>query len=246
MRLTIVGCSGSHPGPDAACSSYLLEQQGFRLLVDLGSGALGELANHVDPRDVDAVLLTHLHGDHWLDLVPFSHVRRHHPDGRVPPPVPVVVPRAQRQRISGAFGLPESALADVFELQDPRDTAIGPFDVTLLRTRHPVETYAIRAVAGGRTFVYTSDTAPFPELAAFAGKADLLLAEASFVDGVANPPGVHLTAKQAGELARDANVGRLVVTHVPPWYDARAQFAQARVAFGGLTDLARPGAAFDV
>ena len=81
MRLTVIGCSGSYPGSDAACSAYLVEHDGFRLLLDLGNGSLGTLQNHLDPREIDALYLSHLHGDHWLDLVSLAYVREHHPDG---------------------------------------------------------------------------------------------------------------------------------------------------------------------
>lgn len=244
MRLTVIGCSGSHPGPASACSSYLVEHDGFRLVLDLGNGALGELQKHVDPRDVDVLFLTHLHGDHWLDLVPLAHVRRHHPDGRVPPPLPVFAPASDRERITGAFG--RAKLDDVFGFRPPADTAVGPFVVRVVRTSHPVETYAVRVETAGRALVYTADTGWFPELADFARAADVLLAEAGFADDADNPSDVHLTATQAGELAKAANVGRLVVTHVAPWHDAEMQRRRATAAFGGPTDLARPGATFDV
>jgi len=244
MRLTVIGCSGSHPAPDSACSSYLVEHEGFRLVLDLGNGALGELQRHIDPRDIDALFLSHLHGDHWLDLVPLAHVRRHHPDGRVPPPLPVHAPSPERGRITGAFG--GASLDDVFTFRSPADTELGPFAISLIRTLHPVETHAVRVEAAARTLVYTADTGWFPELAAFAQGADLLLAEAGFVDGADNPSGLHLTATQAGELAKAANVARLVVTHVAPWHDAEVQAQKAAAAFGGPTDLARRGATFDV
>jgi len=244
MRLTVIGCSGSHPGPDSACSSYLVEHEGFRLLVDLGNGALGELQRHADPRDVDALFLTHLHGDHWLDLVPLAHVRRHHPDGRVPKPLRVFAPISERDRVSGAFG--GANLDDVFAFEAPRDTEVGPFALSVMRTAHPVETHAVKIATRGHTFVYTADTGWFPELVDFARDADLLLAEAGFIDGAANPNGVHLTATQAGELANASNVARLVATHVAPWHDAAAQARRAAVAFGGPTELARRGATFDV
>jgi ribonuclease BN (tRNA processing enzyme) len=245
VRLTVVGCSGSHPGPASACSCYLVEHDGFRLLLDIGNGALGELQRHVDPRDVDALFISHLHGDHWLDLVPLSHARRHHPDARVPPPLRVVVP-SERSRISGVFGQPESALADAFVFESPADGRVGPFDVRVTLTAHPIEAHAVRISAGGATLVYTADTGPFPDLAAFARRADLLLAEAGFVDGAANPPGVHLTAGEAGDLARTAGVDRLVVTHVPPWYDAEDQKSLAAQAFGGQTMLAQPGLTVEI
>lgn len=242
----MVGCSGSHPGPDVACSSYLLEHDGFRLLIDLGNGALGPLQRFVDPRDIDAIFITHLHGDHWLDLIPYAHVRRHHPDGRVPPPVLLITPIGERQRIAGGFGRPQDTLADVFRFDDPRDGPIGPFDLKVVRTRHPVETYAVRVSASGQSVVYTADTGPFAELASFASGVDLLLAEAGFVDDPRNPPDAHLTATEAGRLARDAGVGVLVVTHIAPWHDARRQHELARAAFGGRTELAVPGAIFDI
>ncbi|MGH8890168.1 MAG: MBL fold metallo-hydrolase [Acidothermaceae bacterium] len=246
MHLTVIGCAGSHPGPESGCSSYLLTHDGFRLLIDLGNGALGELQNHVDPRDVDAIFITHLHGDHWLDLVPLAHVRRHHPDGRVPPVIPVFAPAAERGRVSGAFGRPVESLADVFEFHNPRETTIGPFEVIPLRTRHPVETYAVRVSSSGKTLVYTADTGPFDELAGFARGTDLLLAEAGFVDGADNPPDSHLTATQAGELAKQTAAGRLVITHVAPWHDAAVQRDRAARAFGGPTELARRGSTFVV
>ncbi len=246
MRITVVGCSGSHPGPDAACSSYLVEHDGFRLLIDLGNGALGPLQRYVDPRDLDAVFVSHLHADHWLDLVPYAHVRRHHPDGRVPSPVRLVAPVADRKRIAGAFGRPVEALADVFKFEEPHDTTIGPFDVKVTRTRHPVETYAARVSASAKTLVYTADTGPFDGLATFARGADVLLAEAGFVDGDDNPPDTHLTASDAGRVASAAGVGTLVVTHVAPWHDAGRQLERARTAFGGRAQLAVPGAMFDI
>ena len=214
------------------------------MLLDLGNGALGGLQKHLDPRDVDALFITHLHGDHWLDLVPLAHVRRHHPDGRVPPPLAVYAPTADRGRITGAFG--NASLDDAFTFHPPAAGVIGPFAVRVRRTSHPIETYAVRVEAAGRAVVYTADTGWFAELADFARDADLLLAEAGFVDDADNPSDVHLTATQTGGLAKAARVGRLVVTHVAPWHDADAQRRQAAAAFGGPTDLARPGAAFDV
>jgi ribonuclease BN (tRNA processing enzyme) len=245
MRLTVVGCSGSHPGPDSACSAYLVEHDGFRLLLDLGNGALGPLHNYLDPRDVDALYLSHLHGDHWLDLVPLAHVRRHHPDGAAPV-LPVIAPVAERGRIAGAFGGSASDLVDIFAFADPANGVIGPFDIRVLRTAHPVETHAIRLTIQGKSLVYTADTGPFDALASFARGADLLLAEAGFREGSRHQPGLHLTGTDAGELARDANVRQLVVTHIAPWNDRAEALAAASRVFAGPTTLAAPGAVYDL
>ncbi len=245
MRLTVVGCAGSHPGPDAACSAYLVEHDGFRLLLDLGNGSLGPLQRYADPRAIDTLYLSHLHGDHWLDLIPLAHVRSHHPDGAAPV-LPVVAPVAERGRIAGAFGRSASDLGGVFSFSDPANGAIGPFDVAVLRTKHSVETHAIRLTAQGKSLVYTADTGPFDELSHFAQGADVLLAEAGFPDGAPNPPAIHLTGREAGELARAAGAGLLVVTHVAPWDDDQRALEEASIASAGIATLARPGAVYDV
>lgn len=246
MRLTVVGCSGSHPGPDAACSAYLVEHDGFRLLLDLGNGALGPLQAHLDPRDLDALWISHLHGDHWLDLVPLAHVRRHHPQGRARKRLQVVTPLADRGRIAGAFGRPLTDLDDVFEFAEPADGEIGPFSVQVTPTAHPLEAYAIRLSAAGVSLAYTGDTGPTPGLAPFATGVDLLVAEAGFADEPNPPPGLHLTGGQAGALAQRAEVGRLLLTHVAPWHDPQRALEQAVEAFPAQVELARPHAVYEV
>jgi ribonuclease BN (tRNA processing enzyme) len=245
MRLTVVGCSGSHPGPDSACSCYLVEHEGFRLVLDLGNGSLGPLQRFIDPSEIDALYLSHMHGDHWLDLVPLAHVRRHQRDVEVRV-LPVMAPVAERGRIAGAFGQPASELDDVFAFTDPAEGMIGPFEVKLIRTVHPVETHAIRLTAGGKSLVYTADTGPFPELAGFADHADLLLAEAGFSDDYEHPPDMHLTGADAGRLAADAGVRNLVITHVAPWDDPVSALATASRIYEGPATLTHPGAVYDL
>jgi ribonuclease BN (tRNA processing enzyme) len=245
MRLTVVGCSGSHPGPESACSCYLVEHDGFRLVLDLGNGSLGPLQRFIDPSEIDALYLSHLHGDHWLDLVPLAHVRRHQRDAEVRV-LPVMAPVAERGRIAGAFGRPASELDDVFAFTDPAEGMIGPFEVKLIRTVHPVETHAIRLTAGGKSLVYTADTGPFPELAGFAHHADLLLAEAGFSEDYEHPPDMHLTGADAGRLAADAAVRNLVITHVAPWDEPMSALATASRIYRGPATLTHPGAVYDL
>jgi ribonuclease BN (tRNA processing enzyme) len=123
---------------------------------------------------------------------------------------------------------------------------IGPFTVQPLRVEHPVEAYGLRVFAAGALLAYTGDTGRCGELETLARGADLLLAEASFPDGAANPPGIHLTGGDGGRLARDAGVHRLVVTHVPPWYDGDEALAAARAEWDGPTELAAPGSTYDL
>jgi ribonuclease BN (tRNA processing enzyme) len=111
---------------------------------------------------------------------------------------------------------------------------------------HPVEAYGLRVGAGDATVAYTGDTAPCEALDRIAGGVDLLLAEASFRDGDDNPPEIHLTGKDTGELAARAGVGRLVITHVPPWFDKDEMLAEAKAAWDGPAELARAGQTYDL
>ncbi|WP_448624836.1 MBL fold metallo-hydrolase [Geodermatophilus sp. URMC 64] len=247
MRLTVVGCSGSAPGPYSPASCYLVDHDGFRLVLDLGNGAFGTLQTVIDPAAVDAVFLSHLHADHCLDVAPF--VVWHRYSGRSGRRlVPLYAPVGAERRLALAYDLDGDGLSDVFDFVPvgPGTLEIGPFQVALARTAHPVECYAIRLTAGGRSLVYTGDTGPSPEVIDLARGADVLLAEAAQPDGDrVQPSGLHLTGRQAGEHAAAAGVGRLLVTHVPAWVDAGAQLSHARSAFSAA-ELVAPGASYDV
>ncbi len=253
MRLTVVGCSGSYPGPDSPASCYLLEQEHegrtWRVLVDLGSGALGALHRYADPLAIDAVLLSHLHADHCLDLCGYYVLRKYHPDGSQPP-LPVYGPRGTAGRMARAYDLPEDpgmSLEFDFRTWAPGEPArVGPFTVQPIRVDHPVDAFGLRISAGGALLAYTGDTGRCEQLDTVARGADLLLAEASFQEGAANPPGIHLTGGDCGRVARDAGVGRLVITHVPPWYDPRDMLAAAQSEWDGPAELARSGATYEL
>ena len=248
MRLTAIGCSGSFPGPDSACSAYLVEHEGFRLLLDFGSGAIGPLQRHLDLLAVDAVLLSHLHGDHCLDLCPYVIFRRYHPGGR-PPRVPVLGPRGTHGRLAAAYD-PTSTdgLTDVFAFGalEPGERELGPFTLQVDRVNHRVEAFAMRLTAGGRVLTYSGDTGVSDALVRLALGSDVLLCEATFEDGPDLPPDLHLTGREAGEHAAKAEVGRLLVTHIPPWGDADRIVAAAGQAFGGSTEQVAAGAGYDI
>ena len=253
MRLTVVGCSGSYPGPESPASCYLLEHdhdgRTWRVLVDLGSGALGQLHRYADPLAIDAVLLSHLHADHCLDLCGYYVMRKYHPAG--PQPVlPVYGPSDTSGRMARAYDLPEDpGMTQEFDFRTwapGEPVRVGPFTVQPIRVEHPVEAYGLRISAGGRLLAYTGDTAPCDQLTAVARGADLLLAEASFHEDAANPPGIHLTGADCGRLAETAGARRLLVTHVPPWYDPRDMLDAAQKAWDGPAELAVAGATHEV
>jgi ribonuclease BN (tRNA processing enzyme) len=248
MRLTVLGCAGSFPGPESACSAYLVEAQGFGLLIDFGSGALSALQRYAGLDAVDAIILTHLHADHMLDACPFVVVRRYAPDGPKSP-VPVYAPLGAAERISAAYSANNEPVDDVYTFYalQPGTFPIGPFTVTVDRVNHPVETYGVRVEQGGRVIAYSADTAPCDALVRLAAGADLFLCEASYLDGGQNPPDLHLTGSEAGEAATKADAGRLLLTHlVPAWGSEAATVEAACAAFAGPVEVIRPGSRYDL
>jgi ribonuclease BN (tRNA processing enzyme) len=252
MQLTVVGCSGSLPGPDSAASCYLLEAphagRTFRLVIDMGSGALGPLQRHGPLETIDAVALSHLHADHCLDLCGFYVFRKFRPDGALAP-LPVWGPVGTAERIARAYDLPpETGMRKEFDFRayGSESFTIGPFTVDVAPVDHPQPAVALRLSDGRRTLVYSGDTGPVSTLVDLAEGCDLLLAEAAFLTSPANPQHLHMTGREAAETAERAHVGRLVLTHIPPWYSPDDVLAEARPHFGGPIDLARPGACFDL
>jgi ribonuclease BN (tRNA processing enzyme) len=249
VRLTIVGSSGTFPGPHSGCSSYLLEHEGFRLLLDVGNGSTGALQQACGLLGPDAVIVSHLHGDHFLDLITYTYARRYHPDGAAAV-LPVYGPSAIRETLLGAYGRGvEATLDEVYDFQPVRGhtkTQIGPFAVELLGVNHPVETYGMRISAAGRTVTYSADTARCDELVDLARGADIFLCEASYLDGDDNPPDIHLTGAEAAEAATRAGVGRLLLTHLVPWGDETRTLAEAASRYDGDIAVARPLDGYDV
>jgi len=248
MRLTVLGCAGSFPGPESPCSAYLVEADGFRLLLDFGSGSLSSLQRYAGLTAVDAIVLSHLHCDHMMDACVYVVVRRYAPDGPYPP-LPVYAPAGAPERLAAAYSADEGPLDDVYTFYSLQSGSfpIGPFTVTVDRVNHPIETYGVRLEHDGRVLAYSGDTAPCDALLRLAQGADLFLCEASYLDGVDNPPGIHLTGRDAGEVATKAGVRRLLLTHlVTAWGSEAETLEAAAAAFQGPVEIARPGARFDV
>jgi ribonuclease BN (tRNA processing enzyme) len=260
VRITIVGCSGSFPGPDGPASCYLVEADGFRMLMDMGSGGLGAVQHHADLYGIDAILLSHLHADHCLDVCGYSVARTFHPDGPRPR-IPVYGPAQTEVRLGRAMAADPAAddagahtrdkVGDAFDFVTVTGGTfeIGPLRVTAGRMNHPVETYGYRLEHAGRSLAYSADTGPAEALVRLARDADLLLCEASFVEpgngpAAALPENLHLTARQAAQHAARAGVGQLILTHLVPWNDRDQSLDQARDAFAGPLALAAPGLGF--
>jgi ribonuclease BN (tRNA processing enzyme) len=234
-------------GPDGPASSYLVEADGYRLVMDLGNGAFGALQAHVEPAELDAILLSHLHADHCIDMTSYIVALRYGPT--LPARrIPVYGPAGTKDRIATAYDpvARKLGLHELFEFATPAPVQLGPFAVSFAPVNHPIPAYAIRLEAGGRSLVYSGDTGECDALVELAAGADLLLCEASFSSEDVYVPDLHLTGTQAGEHAERAGVGRLVVTHVQPWNSREAAVAAAQAVFAGPVTAARPGAVYEI
>lgn len=248
MKLTVVGCSGSFPSADSPCSSYLVEADGFRAVLDLGNGALGALQKYCGLYEVDAILLSHLHADHCIDLCAYWVARNYRLEG-CPDPLPVYGPQGTPGRLARAYDMPEDpGMKEVFDFHTLTEGTfdVGPLRITAVPVNHPVEAYAFRVEHGGRSLVYSGDTGVSPELVELARGTDVFLCEAAYTHGREQYEAVHLNGRQAGEHAEAAGVGRLVLTHIPPWTDSERNRRDAAAVYGGPIDIARPGAVYEL
>ncbi len=255
MKLTVIGCSGSYAGPDSSASCYLVEapdahepDRTWRILLDLGSGALGALHRHVDPLTIDAVLISHLHADHFFDISGYYVLRKYHPTGPQPR-IPVWGPRGTRSRVARAYGLPlDPGMNDEFDFTWLRKKPfqVGPFTITARRMDHPVEAWGFRVACGDKVLAYSGDTAACDNLVKLAQDVDLFLVEAAFRDDADNPPHIHLTGSEAAQIAAEARVGMLVLTHIPPWHDKQDALREAEGHYDGPILLAAEGSTYQL
>lgn len=248
MRITVLGKSPSWPDAGGACSGYLVQEDGFTLVLDCGAGVFAKLRATVDYLDVDAVLITHLHSDHFFDLVPFSYALSYSPRRRhgAPPP-PLHAPPGARQVFAatlGAWGQPDlidSAFA-LREYEPAVGSTLGPLRVRFCEVPHLTRTFAVELTSGDRRFTFSADCGPNDALVQFAHDTDLLLIEATLLE----PAEGHLTAREAGDHARRAGARRVVLTHFSDELDPERVRADASKAYGASVDLAREGAVYTI
>lgn len=250
MELIVLGSSASSPAAGDACAGYLVRQDETEILLDCGSGVLGRLQEFTAVDRLAAIVLSHFHPDHYLDLIPMRYGLRY---GLTSPVRPLVLAppggTAFLERLGCALrDAPQffSASFAIEEIDPATSLRVGAFTLAFQQTTHDVPTWAC-TVQGTRRLVYSADTQPSPALERFAAGADLLLCEATYPACVTElPSGNHLTALEAGQLARAAGVRSLMLTHFWPGLE-RAHFArEAAGAFGAPVMLAEPGRRVDL
>jgi ribonuclease BN (tRNA processing enzyme) len=265
VRITVLGKSPSWQDVDGACSGYLVEEQGCRLLIDCGNGVFSKLRRFVDYVDIDAVVISHLHADHFLDLVPFSYALTYAPrqqpvpvdgwPGTDTPARPVLhAPPGARdcfRRVVGAWGN-EDLIEKAFDLREYEASDVihaGPLTLRFQVVPHFVDSHAVEitsAVNTGRRLTYGADSSPSDELCAFARGTDLLLIEATLPRPERAGPRGHLTPAEAGEHGRKAGARRLVLTHLSDELDAAWAEAEAERTYGAPVEIAREGAVYEL
>lgn len=267
MKLTAIGTSGSFPGPYSSASCYLIEsddEKPTRIILDLGSGALGPLQRFIDPDSLGAVVLSHLHPDHCMDMMGLYVRHCYDPrffngkisdTGTIRTRTPVFAPPGARERLDRAYHTdpgrspvveePETTdLTHAFDFIDLDHGArfqVGTLTVETFLVDHPVETYAVRVTdAKGSVITYSADTDECDNLVEAARGADLFLCEAAFQEDRDLARGIHLTGKRAGRVAANAEVKNLVLTHIPSWTDCSIVRGEAAREFHGPIELAKP------
>lgn len=246
MKLTVLGCLGAYPYKNQGTTGYLLQSDGFNLLIDAGSATLIKLQEHLDPLDLDAVILSHYHHDHIADLGVLQYYWQLHPK-RDPETLLSIYGHTK-----DSVHFEELTMANVskghpyFEAEELK---IGPFLITFMETIHPVVCYAMRIVeeATGKVFVFTGDSGYLESFADFAKEADLFLADTYLFEGNEHHH-AHFTSKEAGDLAKSANVKKLVLTHLPQFGDLEQLKNEAQKAAGKGIDveLAAVDKVFDI
>lgn len=244
MKLTVLGCQGPYPAAGGACSGYLLEEGGCRVLIDCGSGVLSRLLRYIRPWELEAVLLSHLHYDHTADLLvaryalEYARIKgwRSEPLPLCSPPEPAA--ELQRLLYKENFAPVSLSVADTLQL--------GPFYFSFLETIHALPCLAMRIESEKGILAYSGDTEYFDGLIDFVAGADLFLCEANFQEAdMAAAPSNHLSAAGAARLATRAGVKRLLLTHLHPERDPALSLEEAQVHYPAA-EIARAGESYPV
>lgn len=235
-EVIVLGGSGTYPAPGSACSGYLFKSATTNLWVDCGPGSFANLQRHIKPSQVNAILLSHMHLDHVLDLYPFLYNIRYGPEATGPQGLDVYAPEGAAEFLCSLVSPGDPTFGGYLNFKTITNTLIqeiGDFEIRFGQTTHPVETYAVRLTTNNQTVAYTADTGSTAAVSNFVWGANLLIAEASLQAPSKEMAAVHMTAAEAGDMATRACVSQLLLTHIVPGLDPKVSLEQAARGFRG-------------
>lgn len=242
MKITVLGCYGPYPPAGQCCSGYLLQDQETAILLDCGNGVFSRLRYYLEPWELSAVIVTHLHADHYGDLVILKYALMLH-NQEINMPLIVYAPEEPREIFTS---LNYKTFLQAEPIHEKTELEIGRLQISFTPTVHSVPSYLVTVTAGQKKFVYSGDSEYFPAMPAAVEGADLFLCEANFLEaerksGASN----HLTAAQAGQIAREGGVKRLILTHLFPDRDPKLTLQEAQKEFAAC-ELAQPAAVYQL
>ncbi|MBU5211827.1 MBL fold metallo-hydrolase [Heyndrickxia sp. FSL K6-6286] len=244
MKLTVIGPWGGYPKVNGASAGYLLEHNGFHLLVDCGSAVLSKLQQYIEPEHLDAAIISHYHPDHIADIGVLQHA--------------LIIGKYMNKEIrtlpiyghnednAGFQSLFFDDVTKGMAYDEDQELQIGPFTISFLRTKHPVPCFAMRIEADDQVFVFTADSSYMKSFVSFAQNADILLCESNFYGNMDGSGAGHMTSYEAGELAQAAQVKQLVLTHLPQYGDLNQLKQEAAEKYSGYIQLATEGLIIDL
>ncbi len=242
MKLIIMGTCAAFAGKNMGCSSYLLIVNEKNYLIDTGPGCLSYLQNYISYKDIDGIFLSHLHADHVSDIYTLRYaIYVAQRDGLMKKGLPIYMPKRPKR----TFNFIRRDIKEEFsitEIKGDLKLDLNGLKVTFLMGKHPIPTYAMRFEYEGKTFVYTADTMYFDKLLSFCKDTHILIAEATLQNIDRNLEDLgHMTARRAGELARNAGVKRLILTHIWPEYRREQSLLEAQNSFDGEVTVGNRG-----
>lgn len=244
MKLTIIGCWGGYPKANEASAGYLLEHNGFQLLLDCGSGVLSKLQTLIEPENLDGVIISHYHSDHIADIGVLQHARLIQGFlGKRIACLPIYGHTYNQQEFEK---LTYKEITKGIPYQEGETLIVGPFSIQFMRTNHPVDCFAMRIETEGKVLMYTGDTSYKDELVKFAKDADLLLCECNFYGNQNAKNAGHMTSLDGGRLAKAASVKHLVLTHLPHYGNLEQLKEEASTIYNGSISQACFGLSFTI
>jgi ribonuclease BN (tRNA processing enzyme) len=242
MELLVLGAGPAYTDRCGALgSAYLVTAANASIVLDVGQGVFPSLATAVEPSTLEAVVISHLHPDHWIDLVPLRHYLRY--EFTPPRRLAVHAPGPLAERLDALHGEPGFTAAALDVVPLAAETGIGPFALQAIRVTHTAESHALRVDLGGDRpgLVYSGDCGRAMDLAPLVRPGDTLLVEVSFGPGPVPVDELHLDGPAIGELARATRPGRILLTHLQMGYDADRTLESVRALYDGPVSFVAPG-----